>query len=110
LACGVAGVTGDGDNALAPLGADVRGEGLKGEKRIFSDEKRDCKGGVGECRELRARDDRADGSTLEGGADEVGASEALAFDSEEKCAGSDGARVDGVAGGYAAARKREAGG
>ena len=98
LGGGFAGRAGDGDDALAPLAANMGGEGLQGEQRIFGDEKRHGESCVGQRGDAGARDDRGHGSALDGSGDVIVAIEALAADGEEELAGRDGARVDGVAG------------
>ena len=98
LGGGLAGRAGNGNNAFAPLAAHVRGEGLKRDERIFRDEKRNGEHGVGQRRDLGARNDRGDGSALEGCRYVIVAVEPLSAHGEEEIARGHGARVNGVAG------------
>ena len=48
LGGGFAGRAGDGDDALAPLAAHMRGESLQGDERIFGNEQRNGERGIGQ--------------------------------------------------------------
>ncbi len=98
LGGGFSGRAGDGDDAAAPLAAHVRGQRLQGDERIFGDQERVGKRGIGQGSGARARDDGGDCAALECGGDEIVAVEALAAHGKEQLAGRDGARVNGVAG------------
>ena len=66
-------------------------------QRIFGDQQRNGQRRIGQRGDSCARDDRGNGSALNGGGDEVVAVEALAAHREEQLARRDGARVNGVA-------------
>ena len=74
---------GDGDDEPAPLAANMRGQRLQREERIFGDEKRTGERGIGQGSDARARHDGGDGSALERGGHKVMAIEALAAHRKE---------------------------
>ena len=82
---------------MAPLAANVRGQGLQGEERIFGDEKGHGQRCVRQRGNARAGDYGGNGATGEGGSDIVVAIEPLAAHGKEQVVGTCGTRVDGVA-------------
>ncbi len=58
LGGGLSGRAGDGHHALAPLAANVRGQGLEGDERVFGDEQRRGQRGVRQGGDPRARNHR----------------------------------------------------
>ena len=65
LGRGLAGRTGNGDDALAPLAAHMRGQGLQRDERIVGDEQRNGERGVGQRGHAGARDHGGDGAALQ---------------------------------------------
>jgi len=98
LGSSFSGRSGDGDNAAAPLAAHMVGQGLHGGEWVFCNQERMGERGVGQGSDARARDDRAHGPALESCGNKVVAVEAFAAHSKKEIAGSDGARVNRVAG------------
>ena len=107
---GFAGRAGDGDDALAPLAAHMRGQSLQGDQRVFGDEQRHGESSVGKRGDAGAGDHGGDGSALDCGDDEVVPIEPVTAYGKEQLAGSHGARVDGVAGRHERACIGDAGG
>ncbi len=83
----------DTDNRLPPQAAHGRGQGLQRGERVVN---RQQAGLYGETRQLIFTHHGRNRSTLKSLVDEVVAVEALTLHGEEKLAGQNGARVDGV--------------
>ncbi len=97
LGGGLAGRAGDGHHALAPLPADVRGQGLQGCERLLGDQQRRGQRGVGQRGDACARNHRGYGPAFDGGGHKIVAVEAFPTHREEELAWSDSARVNRVA-------------
>ena len=70
----------------APLAADMRGERLQGEQRIFCNEQRDGQRSIGQSGNARARNDSGYRSARKGGGDEIVTVKALAAHGKEQVA------------------------
>ena len=105
----LAGRAGDGHHALAPLAANVCGQGLQGEQWVFGDQQRRGQRGVGQRGHARARDHRGHGSAFDGGGDKIVAVMPLAAHREKQLALGHGARVDRVTAHHQRAGIRHAG-